>query len=96
MDTRQLKQAYAHLVAGKYYKVTKTFVDYDGVTRFEGEVWKFVGSSFLAYESGLSLFFKIKEKVVQVRLQAIPEEQSHITEHLDQYFVEHNPRWQFW
>ena len=96
MDTRQLKQAYAHLVADKYYKEAKTYVDYDGVTRFEGEIWKFVGSSFLAYESGLSLFFRIKGKVVQVRLQAIPEEQSHITEHLDQYFVDHNPWWQFW
>ncbi len=96
MDTRQLKQSYGHLVAGTYYKVGKTFVDYDRTTRCEGEVWKFIGSSFLVYESGLSLFFRIKGKVVHVRLQAIPEEQGHITGHLDQYFVEHSPWWRFW
>jgi hypothetical protein len=62
MDTRQLKQAYAHLVAGKYYKVAKTFVDYDGVTRFEGEVWKFVGSSFWRMKVGCRCFSKSKER----------------------------------
>lgn len=96
MDTNQLKQTCEHLVAGKYYKVMKTFVDYDKVTRYEGEVWKFVGSSYLAYEDGLSLFFRIKGKLVHVRLQAIPEQQGYIAEHLDQYFVEHSPWWRFW
>ncbi|HAT2607819.1 TPA: DUF3601 domain-containing protein [Kluyvera intermedia] len=96
MDTHKLKQTYRHLVAGKYYKVTKTFVDYDRFTRCKGDVWKFVGSSYLAYEDGLSLFFSIKGKVVQIRLQAIPEEQGHITEHLEQYLAEHHPWWRFW
>jgi hypothetical protein len=73
-----------HLVAGKYYKVAKTFVDYDRITRCKGEVWKFVGSVF-GLRGWLSLFFKIKGKVVQMRLQAIPEEQGHITEHLEQF-----------
>jgi hypothetical protein len=50
----------------------------------------------LAYEDGLSLFFSIKGKVVQIRLQAIPEEQGHITEHLEQYLAEHHPWWRFW
>jgi hypothetical protein len=56
MDTRKLKQAYAHLVAGKYYKVAKTFVDYDRITRFEGEVWKFVGSSFWRMKVAVAVF----------------------------------------
>ncbi len=88
MDTSHLKKEYCHLVSGKSYKVAKTFDDYDKIRRYEGEIWVFVGSSFLPYESGLSLFFKIKGKLEHVRLQMIMEEQLQIAENLQIYLVE--------
>ena len=80
MDTIGLKKEYCHLVSGKSYMIVKTFDDYDKIRRYEGQIWEFVGSSFLPYESGLSLFFKINGNLEQVRLQIIPEEQLQIAE----------------
>ncbi len=96
MHAPGLDPSYRHLVAGKRYRVARTFIDYDNITRTEGEVWTFVGASFLAYESGLSLFFNINAKLVQVRLQAIPEEQLSITDNLEAYLVLHRRTWCFW
>ncbi len=96
MDTSHLKKEYGHLVAGKSYKIVKTFDYYDRIRRFEGERWIFVGSSFLPYESGLSLFFKTKGKLEHIRLQMIPEEQLQIAENLQDYLIEQNDWWRFW
>jgi hypothetical protein len=96
MDTSHLKKEYSHLVSGKSYKIAKTFDDYDKIRRFEGEVWKFVGSGFLPYESGLSLFFRIKGKLEHVRLQMVPDEQLQIAENLQDYLVEQKDWWRFW
>ena len=96
MEPRKLTPQYGPLVAGKRYRVAQTFTDYDGIERREGEVWTFLGSSFLPYESGLSLFFTIGGKTEQVRLQAIEEEQLYITNNLPAWFVEHKSRWRLW
>lgn len=96
MDTSGLKKEYCHLVSGKSYMIVKTFDDYDKIRRYEGQMCEFVGSSFLPYESGLSLFFKINGNLEQVRLQMVPEEQLRIAENLEVYFVEKNKWWRFW
>jgi hypothetical protein len=49
------------LELGVEYEVTKAFVDHDGTTHPVGERWRFVGSSFLPYDNGLSLFVQTPE-----------------------------------
>jgi hypothetical protein len=51
------------------YRVLRAFVDFDGHRHEPGETWRFVGSSYLPYDAGLSLFVQTPEGEWHIRLQ---------------------------
>lgn len=66
------------LVLGKQYVVTKEFLDFDNDSHPPGESWRFVGSSFLPYDNGLSLFVQTTEGEWHIRLQLDSDQQGGI------------------
>ena len=56
MDRSYLNKEYGHLIAGSKYSIAKSFRDYDNYPYEEGNVIEFIGSNFVPYEDGLSLF----------------------------------------
>ncbi len=84
-----LEKDHGHLLAGRKYIVVKQFQDYDKGVHPVGETWKFLGSSFLPYEDGLSLFVSLDDvHEWQIRMQWIPEEQGAIIDALEDYVKE--------
>lgn len=83
----RLDKQFRHLSQGEWYAVQREFSDYDGVTHPVGEVWEFIGSNFVPYHDGLSLFARINGEEQQVRLQWSPEEQATVIEGLDEYLL---------
>jgi hypothetical protein len=83
---------YKHLIAGRCYKVMQEFIDYDHFVHNVGEEWTFLGSSFLPYESGLSLFVSLDgSHEWQIRMQCISEQQGTIVQHLEMFIqASHN------
>ncbi|MDR2214454.1 MAG: DUF3601 domain-containing protein [Nevskiaceae bacterium] len=80
---------YQHLNAGKRYHVTREFLDYDRSIHPVGENWMFMGSSFLPYEDGWSLFVSPDGKHEWMfRMQSRPEEQAAILNSLAEYVAE--------
>ena len=66
------------LEQGQPYQVIKEFTDYDREVHPVGERWTYVGTAFLPYEDGLSLFV-VKDGVeLMYRLQLREEEQAGI------------------
>lgn len=65
--------------------MVRAFRDFDGGVHPEGEVWTFIGSSFLPYDDGLSLFAVIDGTHRQVRMQWRDEEQGPIIDRLMDY-----------
>jgi len=88
MDRGNLENKYKHLEAGKTYIINKTFFDFDNVQYKEGEKIVFIGSNFVPYEDGLSLFVVYRNEERQIRLQIRPEEQQVIAQSLEKLFVE--------
>ncbi len=86
-DRENLDKTYRHLKSGKSYKVVASFEDYDGCLHDVGEHWIFIGSNFVPYEDGLSLFAVINGVDSQVRLQHRLEEQSKTIENIEQYLL---------
>jgi len=79
-------QRFAFLEAGKRYKVVAEFTDFDGAVHRPGEEWTFLGSSFLPYDDGLSLFVSPDDsQELQIRMQWRPESQGGIIDHLGKY-----------
>jgi hypothetical protein len=77
---------YKYLIPGHSYTVVQDFVDYDGYVHKVGEQWTFLGSSFLPYESGLSLFVSLDgSNEWQIRMQDVPEQQGSIVHHLEMF-----------
>ena len=76
---------YRHLKAGQSYRVARAFRDYDGQCHEEGETFEFLGTNFVPYHDGLSLFVKREGHEEQIRLQLHPEEQQDIIEQLGAY-----------
>jgi hypothetical protein len=76
---------FGHLQPGVAYLVVRAFRDFDGREHPVGEGWTFIGSSFLPYDDGLSLFVKIGGHDRQIRLQWRDEEQAPIADHLHDY-----------
>ena len=76
---------FAHLVPERDYVVIQAFRDYDGADHSIGESWTFIGSSFLPYDDGLSLFAEIHGQRHQVRMQWRDEEQGPIIDNLSAY-----------
>lgn len=90
METRfGLDKVFRHLKAGGVYRVAKDFRDYDHELHAAGEEWIFIGSNFVPYDDGLSLFASIDGVDQQVRLQWRSEEQAEIIDNLETYLVPH-------
>lgn len=51
------------------YRVVREFIDLDGGTHIPGETWKFVGSSYLPYHDGLSLFVQNEQGEWHIRFK---------------------------
>ena len=81
----KLDKEFRHLRRGEKYRVLREFSDHDGVPHAVGEIWEFIGSNFVPYHDGLSLFAIIDGQEQQVRLQWIQEEQGALIEALDEY-----------
>lgn len=78
-----LEPRHSFLEAGRRYRVTKAFVDFDGDTHPPGEQWTFLGASFLPYEDGLSLFVSLDGvREWQIRMQWRAEAQGAILDAL--------------
>lgn len=76
---------FAHLSPERDYLVVQTFRDFDGGLHEPGESWTFIGSSFLPYDDGLSLFAVIDGQRRQVRMQWRDEQQGPIIDNLKDY-----------
>jgi hypothetical protein len=80
------------LHAGRWYRVTKSFVDFDGDEHEEGERWQFLGYSYLPYDDGMSWFVSLDgTREWHIRLQWRPDAQIEILESLATYIVEDRP-----
>ena len=80
---------YAHLVPGKRYKVIKPFTDFDRNVHPVGESWIYLGTSFLPYDDGRSIFVSTDgEHERHIRMQDRKEEQRAILDALQEYVVE--------
>ena len=76
---------FAHLWPERDYVVVKAFRDFDGGTHELGESWTFIGSSFLPYDDGLSLFAVIDGQRRQVRMQWRDDQQGPVIDNLKDY-----------
>lgn len=76
---------FGHLIPGHHYIVVRAFADFDGGQHAVGERWTFIGSSFLPYDDGLSLFVSIGGVRRHIRMQWRGEEQGPVIERLREY-----------
>jgi len=67
------------------YRVIKEFKDYDKEVHPAGETWIYIGTAFLPYEDGLSLFVKKDDVQIMYRLQWRKEEQADIIDNFKDY-----------
>jgi len=84
-----LRPIFGHLIRGRQYAVVRSFRDYDDDTHYVGEVWTFLGSRFLPYEDGLSLFVQCDDGDYQIRLKWGEDEQGEIITNLSAYVLEY-------
>lgn len=80
------------LHAGCRYRVIRGFRDFDGEEHAVGERWTFLGSSFVPYEDGLSLYVTLDDGTGdmhdrQIRMQWRPEAQGPVLDHLAAYIA---------
>ena len=79
---------YAHMTAGKRYSVIKPFKDFDGQEHPVGEAWTYLGTAFLPYDDGRSIFVSLDgEKEWHIRMQDRAEEQGPILDNLRDYIA---------
>jgi len=77
------------LQPGHRYQITRAFRDYDHFEHSLGETWTYLGSAFLPYDDGLSLFVSLDgDQEWHIRMQLRPEEQGPIVDHLQEYMSE--------
>jgi Domain of unknown function (DUF3601) len=87
-SSRGLGHGYLHLIVGKRYRVVKEFRDFDGQVHPVGEEWAFIGTAFLPYDDGRSLFVSLDgDKEWHIRMQDREEEQRYILDNLSEYIV---------
>ena len=86
MDYSLLQSEYDIFKAGCTYEVIKTFRDYRNMPFSIGDHFIFIGSNFVPYESGLSLFLDKNGCEWQLMLCVRPEFQQEIAHNLDKYF----------
>lgn len=85
MSQDRPRASFGHLWPERAYVVAQPFRDFDGQEHPVGETWVFVGSSFLPYDDGLSLFVTIEGQPRQIRMQWRPEQQGLIINNLESY-----------
>ena len=89
MTTPAPTRDFMHLVSGRRYTVVQAFTDFDRDEHKVGETWTFVGSAFLPYDDGLSLFVETDTgSTRQIRMQWRPEQQGPIINRLNDYVQE--------
>lgn len=87
-STRGVGHGYLHLIVGKRYRVVKAFIDFDKAEHPVGEAWTYIGTAFLPYDDGRSLFVSVDgEKEWHIRMQDREEEQRYILDNLSEYVV---------
>src|SRR5262249_43314892 len=80
---------YGPLKAGRRYRVVKPFLDFDREMHPVGETWTYLGTAFLPYDDGRSLFIAFDgEHEWHVRMQHRPEAQGEILDTLASYLAE--------
>ncbi len=78
-----------HLVPGKRYRVIKAFKDFDRQDHPVGETWAYIGTAFLPYDDGRSIFVSVDDdREWHIRMQDREEEQREILDHLRDYVIE--------
>jgi Domain of unknown function (DUF3601) len=81
--------AYLHMAPGKRYRVVKAFTDFDRQVHPVGETWTYVGTAFLPYDDGRSIFVSLDgTREWHIRMQDREEEQRGILDDLKSYVVE--------
>ncbi len=87
-SARGVGHGFAHLVPGKRYGVIKPFKDFDREDHPVGETWTYLGTAFLPYDDGRSLFVSADGiRDWHIRLQGREEEQRDILDALHEYVV---------
>jgi len=77
---------FAHMAPGKRYRVVKAFKDFDGGIHPIGEEWTYIGTAFLPYDDGRSIFVSVDgEREWHIRMQDREEEQRGILDALHEY-----------
>jgi Domain of unknown function (DUF3601) len=78
--------SWRHLEAGKRFRVIKAFKDFDGQEHPVGEEWTYLGTAFLPYDDGRSIFVSLDgEREWHIRMQDRAEEQGPILDRLHEY-----------
>lgn len=88
MTTPLPTRDFMHLVSGRRYVVVQAFTDFDGDRHPVGEAWAYIGSAFLPYDDGLSLFVETEASTRHIRMQWRPEQQGPIIDRLQDYLHE--------
>ncbi len=87
-SSRGVGHGYAHMVPGKRYRVVKAFTDFDRQVHPVGEEWTYVGTAFLPYDDGRSIFVSLDgEREWHIRMQDRAEEQGPVLDRLHEYVV---------
>lgn len=72
--------------AGESYRVAQAFTDYDKFDHPIGEEWEFLGSAFLPYDDGYSLFVsKDGEREWMLRVQDREDEQAELIRNFENF-----------
>lgn len=80
---------YRHLVPGRRYRVVKAFKDFDREDHPVGEEWVYLGTAFLPYDDGRSIFVSFDGvREWMIRMQDRIEEQRPILDEFGSYVVE--------
>lgn len=79
------------LKPGMRYRVTASFVDFDGQEHKAGESWVYQSRNFLPYEAGLTLYVSESGSMTNIRLQDYPESQGAIIGRFHEHVREEPP-----
>jgi len=75
-----------HMEPGKRYRVIKAFTDFDRQEHPVGEEWTYLGTAFLPYDDGRSLFVSLDGTCEwHIRMQDRAEEQGPILDRFHEY-----------
>ena len=86
MDRSLLVKKYEIFEEGMSYEVIQSFCDYKNVTYELGDSLLFIGSNYVPYDSGLSLFFEKDGSEIQIMLRIDSHFQEEIALNLEDYF----------